>query len=715
MKTVILAEKPSVGKEIARVLGCNKNIPGGIENNNYIITWALGHLVTLAMPEVYNKAWENWNEETLPMIPEKFKTVVIKESSKQFNNVKNILKGNNVKDLVIATDAGREGELVARLIIKQVGFNKPIKRLWISSMTDKAIKEGFNNLKPASVYDNLYYSAYARARADWLVGLNVTRALTCKYNASLSAGRVQTPTLSMIVAREKEIKEFVGVPYYVLKLNYLFNNKKIVFTYLEKRIFNEDKAKNIFNEINNKKAIVEKINTINKRKGQPLLYDLTELQRDANKIYGFSPKQTLDLMQALYERHKILTYPRTDSRYLPNDLFPLIKDRIKLLAYGEYNNIVKEILNKQIPNVKRIFDNSKVSDHYAIIPTDQKPNIMNLSSNERKIYELVVKRFLSVFLDDYKYQETEVILKINNHTFNAKGIVPLDLGWEKVYNNLSDDQTEEDYQVMPKFSEKQELNNLKAELTKLLTLPPARYTEATLLSAMEHPAQFVTNKASKEILEDTGGLGTPATRADIIEKLFNVGYLELRGKSIYPTSKGIQLVSLVPGVLTSPLLTANYETILKRIAEGKTKSDIFINDIIKETKQLVKDVLNSNDTYKHDNMTKKVCPECNNNLLEVNNKQGIMLQCSNRNCKYKKYLLRHTELHCPTCKRKLDVIDGENKYYQCSCGFKEKAESFEKKLSDKKKEMSKKEVNSYLKNQEKDIPDYNPFADFFNK
>lgn len=714
MKTVILAEKPSVGKEIARVLGCNKNIPGGIENNNYIITWALGHLVTLAMPEVY-KAWENWNEETLPMIPEKFKTVVIKESSKQFNNVKNILKGNNVKDLVIATDAGREGELVARLIIKQVGFNKPIKRLWISSMTDKAIKEGFNNLKPASVYDNLYYSAYARARADWLVGLNVTRALTCKYNASLSAGRVQTPTLSMIVAREKEIKEFVGVPYYVLKLNYLFNNKKIVFTYLEKRIFNEDKAKNIFNEINNKKAIVEKINTINKRKGQPLLYDLTELQRDANKIYGFSPKQTLDLMQALYERHKVLTYPRTDSRYLPNDLFPLIKDRIKLLAFGEYNNIVKEILNKQIPNVKRIFDNSKVSDHYAIIPTDQKPNIMNLSSNERKIYELVVKRFLSVFLDDYKYQETEVILKINNHTFNAKGIVPLDLGWKKVYNNLNDDQIEEDYQVMPKFSEKQELNNLKAELTKLLTLPPARYTEATLLSAMEHPAQFVTNKASKEILEDTGGLGTPATRADIIEKLFNVGYLELRGKSIYPTSKGIQLVSLVPGVLTSPLLTANYETILKRIAEGKTKSDIFINDIIKETKQLVKDVLNSNDTYKHDNMTKKVCPECNNNLLEVNNKQGIMLQCSNRNCKYKKYLLRHTELHCPTCKRKLDVIDGENKYYQCSCGFKEKAESFEKKLSDKKKEMSKKEVNSYLKNQEKDIPDYNPFADFFKK
>jgi len=715
MKTVILAEKPSVGKEIARVLGCNKNIPGGIENNNYIITWALGHLVTLAMPEVYNKAWENWNEETLPMIPEKFKTVVIKESSKQFNNVKNILKGNNVKDLVIATDAGREGELVARLIIKQVGFNKPIKRLWISSMTDKAIKEGFNNLKPASFYDNLYHSAYARARADWLVGLNVTRALTCKYNASLSAGRVQTPTLSMIVAREKEIKEFVGVPYYVLKLNYLFNNKKIVFTYLEKRIFNEDKAKNIFNEINNKKEIVEKINTINKRKGQPLLYDLTELQRDANKIYGFSPKQTLDLMQALYERHKILTYPRTDSRYLPNDLFPLIKDRIKLLAFGEYNNIVKEILNKQIPNVKRIFDNSKVSDHYAIIPTDQKPNIMNLSSNERKIYELVVKRFLSVFLDDYKYQETEVILKINNHTFNAKGIVPLDLGWKKVYNNLSDDQIEEDYQVMPKFSEKQELNNLKAELTKLLTLPPARYTEATLLSAMEHPAQFVTNKASKEILEDTGGLGTPATRADIIEKLFNVGYLELRGKSIYPTSKGIQLVSLVPGVLTSPLLTANYETILKRIAEGKTKSDIFINDIIKETKQLVKDVLNSNDTYKHDNMTKKVCPECNNNLLEVNNKQGIMLQCSNRNCKYKKYLLRHTELHCPTCKRKLDVIDGENKYYQCSCGFKEKAESFEKKLSDKKKEMSKKEVNSYLKNQEKDIPDYNPFADFFKK
>ena len=715
MKTVILAEKPSVGKEIARVLGCNKNIPGGIENNNYIITWALGHLVTLAMPEVYNKTWESWTEETLPMIPEKFKTVVIKESSKQFNNVKNILKGNDVKDLVIATDAGREGELVARFIIKQVGFSKPIKRLWISSMTDKAIKEGFQNLKPASFYDNLYYSAYARSKADWLVGLNVTRALTCKYNASLSAGRVQTPTLSMIVSREKEIKDFVGVPYFSIKLNYFDNNKKITFTYIDKRIFNEEKAKQIFNDVNNKNVIVENINNINKRKQQPLLYDLTELQRDANKIYGFSPKQTLDLMQVLYEKHKILTYPRTDSRYLPTDLYPLIKERIKLLGFGEFSNAVKEILLKQIPNVKRIFDDSKVSDHYAIIPTDQKPNIMNLSANERKIYELVVRRFLSIFLDEYKYQETEIILKVDKYNFTAKGITPLDLGWKKLYSNNLESDTDEEYQIMPSFKEKKEVKNLKVELTRLLTLPPARYTEATLLSAMEHPAQFVSGKASKDILEDTGGLGTPATRADIIEKLFNVGYLELRGKSIYPTSKGIQLINLVPEVLRSPLLTAEYETILKKIAEGKTKQDTFINDIIKETKQLVKEVLSSENNYKHDNMTKKVCPECNNNLLEVNNKQGIMLQCSNRNCKYRKYLLKHTELHCPTCKRKLDVIDGENKFYQCSCGFKEKAESFEKKLSDKKKEMSKKEVHSYLKNQEKDIPDYNPFADFFKK
>ncbi len=715
MKTLVLAEKPSVAREIARILGCNQKTSGALQNQNYVVTWALGHLVTLAMPEEYDHKYQNWDASMLPIIPEKFKTVVIKETSKQYNIVKDLLKESTVKDVIIATDAGREGELVARLIIKQARCDKPLYRLWISSMTDASIRNGFKNLAPASKYDNLYYSAVARAKADWLVGLNVTRALTCKFNAKLNAGRVQTPTLAMVVEKEKEINTFKPVPYNLIYYSYPFKNKKIIFNLALKsdsRIFDETKLNDILAKTTKTNPIVSKVESKEKHKNSPLLYDLTELQRDGNKIYGFSPKQTLDLIQSLYERHKILTYPRTDSRYLTTDLYGTIKERLQAINYGNFTASVKKLFEKPLKNNKSIFDNSKVSDHHAIIPTEQKPNIQALSSNELKIYELVVKRFLAVFLDDYVYLETKITLNINNYDFIARGINDKILGWKTLYKTETFEDEEDLIVDLPIFKERDILKGGKIETKKCLTTPPPRYTEATILSAMEHPAKFVSSQNAKTILEDTGGLGTPATRADILDKLFTNGYLELKGKSIYPTSKANQLVNLVPEQLCSPLLTANYELRLKKIQEGKEKAEKFVTDIVNETTGLVKEVLSNDSKYKHDNITSKKCPECNSLLLEMNNKIGKSLVCSNPNCKYRQQILKHTMLRCPTCHKKLDLIgDYETGFYQCTCGYKEKVASFKAKLDEKKKEMSKRDISNYLKKQSNDIPKNNPFSD----
>ena len=414
MKTLVLAEKPSVAREIARVLGCNVNKNGGIIGSKYIVTWALGHLVTLAMPEEINPDWKNWDESTLPMIPKKFETRVINSTAKQFNCVKNFLKSDEVSELIIATDAGREGELVARWIIDKVGFKKPMKRLWISSMTDKAIKDGFNSLVDAKEYNRLYDAAVARACADWLVGLNVSRALTVKFNASLSAGRVQTPTLSLIVEREKEIRSFVPKTYYHIHLkadgqDFLLykNNNPLV-------IYDKEEVNKIVNELKLGKFICKDVKSTIKHELPPLLYDLTTLQQDANKLYNFSAKYTLDIVQKLYEHYKYLTYPRTDSKYLTTDMYSSVKERLINGTYGEYVKYGKEIIEKGITNSKRIFDNQKVSDHHAIIPTEQKCIIGMLDSDEEKIYNLVLKRFLAAFMNNYEYLSNSIIISCGN-------------------------------------------------------------------------------------------------------------------------------------------------------------------------------------------------------------------------------------------------------------------------------------------------------------
>lgn len=714
MKKLVITEKPSVAREIARVLGCTNKKDGAIYGTNYIVTWALGHLVTLATPEELDKKWAVWKLEDLPMIPEKFETRVIKEVSKQYSVVKNLLKSNEVSELIVATDAGREGELVARWIINKVGFKKPIKRLWISSMTDKAIIDGFKNLKDAKNYDNLYYSAESRAIADWLVGLNVTRALTCKYNAQLSAGRVQTPTLAMIVEREEEISKFKPVEYY----NIYIKVKGIDFIYtvnnVGAKIFDKEKVDQILSHIKGKVAKVINIEESIKKEYPPLLYDLTSLQQDANRLYALSAKTTLDIIQKLYEEHKVLTYPRTDSKYLTIDMYDTIKERLKAINSNEFIKYAKMLLNSNIEKSKRVFDNSKVSDHHAIIITEVSPKLYDLNINEKRIYDLVVKRFLSAFMKEHIYNHQKIIIDIDGYKFMATGNTDIEKGFKELYKN--NELGDVIIPQIPKFNKGETFNTFGTSIKKDLTKAPDRYTEATLLASMEHPGKFVSCATLKNVLEQVSGIGTPATRADIIEKIFNAGYVELRGRSIYPTEKGKQLIKLVPANLKSPALTAEWELRLLQIEKGNDKKADFINAMIENTKELINEVNKTNITYHHDNATKQKCPNCGKILLEVSNKFGKSLVCSDKSCGYKKNISKNTNFMCPNCKKKLqEIISNEKSILICKCGFKENKESFIKKLGSKKDEMNKKSVNVYLKNQEKEIPTNNPFLDILSK
>ncbi|MDU4143121.1 MULTISPECIES: DNA topoisomerase III [Clostridium] len=713
---IVLAEKPSVGREIARVLKCKNNKGSYIEGNGYIVTWALGHLVGLMDPEGYGDKYKKWSMETLPMLPKPMKLTVLKKTSKQYNEVKKQLLRNDVEEIIIATDAGREGELVARWIIDKSGVRKKIKRLWISSQTDKAILDGFKNLKDGRAYDNLYKAAVCRAEADWLVGLNVTRALTCKYNAQLSAGRVQSPTLAMIVNREEEIKNFKPEDYYNLKAL----TDKFTLSWVSPKgnsnIFKEEVAKSILDKTKNSTGEVIDVTKSRKKKYSPALYDLTELQRDANKIWGYSAKQTLNIMQRLYENYKLLTYPRTDSRYISSDILPTIPDRLRGISVGEYRAYADKLLKQGVKGNKSFVDNSKVSDHHAIIPTEEKLNLGVLSSEEKNIYNLVVKRFLSVMLPPYEYEQTTIKVNINGEIFLAKGNITLEKGWKALYQR-EDLDDEEGTQELPTLKVNDKLNIRKIELIKKQTTPPGRFNEGTLLSAMENPHKYINvGKDAAKTLGETGGLGTVATRADIIEKLFNSFVIEKRGKDIYPTSKGIQLIELVPEELKSPLLTAKWEKDLEDISKGKANDKAFIENMKGYATSLVEDVKKGTTKFHHDNQTGKKCPNCGKYMLEVNGKNGRMLVCQDRECGYRENLARLTNARCPECKKRLELRGhGEGKIYVCpgqNCNFREKASQFEKRF-DKNAKVDKKAVNNIMKKMKKEAEEFNnnPFAD----
>lgn len=698
-KILVLAEKPSVGRDIARVLGCKNEKNGYIEGSKYIVTWALGHLVTLADPETYDKKYKSWEMSDLPILPKELKTVIIKKTSKQFNTVKAQLNRNDVEEVVIATDAGREGELVARWIIEKAHIKKPIKRLWISSSTDKAIKEGFTKLRDGRDYNNLYYSAIARAEADWIVGINATRALTTKYNASLSCGRVQTPTLAMILKREDEIRNFKSKDYYTLDVLTEKGGNYLKLSWHDRNnstsTFNKDKIENIKKKLNNKDLKIVDVKKSNKKKYSPSLYDLTELQRDANKIFGYSAKETLSIMQKLYEHHKVLTYPRTDSRYLTDDIVDTLKDRIKAVNTSEYSKVCIKLLKTKIKPNKSFVDNSKVTDHHAIIPTEERVFLGDLSDKERKIYDLVVKRFLSVLCPPFEYEQTTIKGVCEGETFTAKGNKINKLGWKENYT--ADDDETYDGIIDVNLGEVLNVESVKIESKK--TNPPSYLNEATLLTEMEK-----------------NNLGTVATRADIIEKLFNSFFVEMKNKEIHITSKGRQLLDLAPADLKSPKLTAKWEKTLTDISKGKSKKNDFINQMKNYSKTIVKEIKNSENKFKHDNLTRNKCPNCGKFMLEVNGKRGKMLVCEDRECNTRKLISQTTNARCPNCHKRLELKgEGEGKIFTCSCGYREKLSSFNKRKAEEKGKASKKDINKYLKNQNKDQEAFNnPFAALAN-
>lgn len=723
MKSLVIAEKPSVARDIARVLKCSKKINGALEGDKYIVTWALGHLVTLADPEGYDKKYKEWKMEDLPMLPKKMELVVIKQTAKQYNAVKTQLYRKDVNEIIIATDAGREGELVARWILEKANCRKPIKRLWISSVTDKAIREGFAHLQDGRNYNNLYAAAVSRAEADWLVGINATRALTCKHNAQLSCGRVQTPTLAMIAKREEEIRKFKPEEYYGITCT----AGGITWTWQDSksggyRSFSKDRINSIMNHINGHSLEIQKVDKTAKKTYAPGLYDLTELQRDANRRFGFSAKETLNIMQRLYENHKVLTYPRTDSRYIGSDVVPTLKERLKACGVGPYKKLAGPLIMKPIKTSKSFVDDKKVSDHHAIIPTEQFVQLEHMTNEERKIYDLVVRRFLSVLYPPFEYEQASLKASVEGETFVAKGKTVLSAGWKEVYEaSTEEDDSEENSlkdQTLPSMKQGEKYPIDRINLTTGKTKPPAYFNEATLLSAMENPVKYMESHDTKaaKTLGETGGLGTVATRADIIEKLFNSFLMEKRGQEIHITSKAKQLLELVPEDLKKPELTADWEMKLGKIAKGTLKKDVFLHDIEGYTEELISQIKTGTGTFRHDNLTSKKCPNCGKPMLAVNGKNARLLVCQDRECGYRETIARLSNARCPNCHKKMEIIKkGEEEMFVCNtCGHKEKMSAFKARREKEGAGVSKKDVQRYLKKQ-KEEPLNNAFADALSK
>ena len=635
MKSLVIAEKPSVARDIARVLHCTQKGNGTLEGKDYVVTWALGHLVTLADPEEYDKKYMKWEISTLPMMPDRMKLVVIRQTGKQYNAVKTQLYRKDINDIIIATDAGREGELVARWILDKADCHKPIRRLWISSVTDKAIKEGFGNLKNGHEYDNLYRAAVARAEADWLVGMNGTRALTCKYNAQLSCGRVQTPTLAMIAKREEEIRAFKPKEYYGITLK----AGDITWTWKEPksksfRTFNKERAEEISDVLRNQSLEVISVTSKEKKSFAPGLYDLTTLQREANRIYGMTAKQTLDTAQSLYEK-KLITYPRTDSQYLTEDMEQTARNVVRQI-YEKYQ-LTGPFDQPEQPDVKKVMNNSKVTDHHAIIPTMElaSSHLDELKSWEEKILFLIAVHTVMAMSKDHIYQETEIEVECQGEIFKAKGRTVLQDGWKLFENCFKNkdrmaivDPDQEMKERMPKVTQGQTFYAVAAEKTEHFTSPPKPYSEDTLLAAME-------TAGNKEFDEDTEkkGLGTPATRAGIIEKLIYSQYATRKGKQILPTDDGKVLVEILPDFLKSASMTAEWENQLLLMEHGEIAPEQFMTGI----KNMLTMMLNGCDAISEEETRRfqtresiGTCPVCGSLVYE----SKTNFYCSNHDCHF---------------------------------------------------------------------------------
>ncbi|EHJ09007.1 DNA topoisomerase III [Staphylococcus simiae] len=704
MKSLILAEKPSVARDIAHALNVNQQRNGYFESPTYIVTWALGHLVTNATPEQYDKNLKEWRLEDLPIIPKHMKTIVIGKTSKQFKTVKSLILDKTVRDIIIATDAGREGELVARLILDKVGNKKPIRRLWISSVTKKAIQEGFKHLKDGREYDNLYRAALARSEADWIVGINATRALTTKYDAQLSLGRVQTPTIQLVQTRQDAINHFKPENYYTLMLSTRGFDFQLA---TQQRIKDKSILEGIVGDIKGKQGLVKDVTTKHKKTFPQQLYNLTDLQQDMYKRYKIGPKETLNTLQNLYERHKLVTYPRTDSNYLTTDMVDTIKERVQATMATEYKDVARTLMSKNISPKMSIFNNQKVSDHHAIIPTEIRPMLAELTNREVKLYDMIVERFLESLMPPHEYDTITVNLDVGGHIFVLKENVTTNLGFKvlRQQSTLTEQQQP--------FYKNEAIHINQLEIKTHQTTPPEYFNEGSLLKAMENPQNYIEMKDKKhaQTLKQTGGIGTVATRADIIDKLFNMNAIESRDGKIKVTTKGKQILELAPIDLTSPLMTAQWEEKLMLIERGKYSSKTFINEMKQFTETVVNEIKNSEQKYKHDNLTTTECPTCGKFMIKVKTKNGQMLVCQDPSCKTKKNVQRKTNARCPNCKKKMTLFGkGKGAVYRCVCGHSETQAQMDKRMKNKTAgKVSKKEMKKYM-NQHEDI-DNNPFKD----
>lgn len=620
---LIICEKPSVGMAIASALGIETKKDGYMESEEFLVSWCIGHLAELSQPSCYGKCYEKWTLEALPILPETWQLTVSKDKEKQFSILKELLFKSDVTEVINACDAGREGELIFRFVMEKAGCEKPVKRLWISSMEESAIKKGFNNLKDGKDYDNLYFSALCRAKADWLIGINASRLFSLIYNHTINVGRVQSPTLKMLVDRSDAITNFKKEKYYHVRLA-LDGAEAVSEKFSEK-----DEAEKVAKTCKGKTAVCTSITSEKKEALPPKLFDLTALQKEANRIFGYTAKQTLDLAQSLYEK-KLLTYPRTDSNYLTDDM----KETAEAVIFVLLSKFSFMQGIKLVPEITGLLNSKKVSDHHAVIPTMEleKTELSLLPESERNILFLAGARFLMACASSHIYETVTAVFNCEDHTFTAKGKTVLSSGWKEIealfLMSLKEKQNKEDEKELPTFCEGEIIESFPVKVTEHDTLPPKAYTESTLLSSMERAG----NKETKEDAERKG-LGTPATRASIIEKIIKAGFVTRKVKQLIPTKDGMNLISVLPETLTSPLLTAEWENELSRIAKGETDADSFMEKIEALTKDFVEKADAEKvkaELFKQEKTVIGLCPRCQNPVYE--GKKNYY--CSNRDCRF---------------------------------------------------------------------------------
>ena len=620
---LIICEKPSVGMTIASALGIETKKDGYMEGTDFLVSWCIGHLAELSEPACYGKCYEKWSLEALPVLPETWQLTVSKDKEKQFSVLKALLFRNDVTEVINACDSGREGELIFRFVMEKVGCKKPVKRLWISSMEESAIRKGFESLKDGKEYDSLYQSALCRAKADWLVGINATRLFSLLYNHTLNVGRVQSPTLKMLADRSEAITNFKKEKYYHVRLT-LEDTEAI-----SDRFSSKEEAEKIAAACKGKSTVCTSVTSEKKEALPPKLFDLTALQKEANHIFGYTAKQTLDLAQSLYEK-KLLTYPRTDSNYLTDDMKETA-DKVILMLFSKLS-FMQSI--EFTPEIDGLLNSKKVSDHHAVIPTMEleKTELSLLPESERNILFLASARLLMACASSHIYETVTATFNCEEHTFTAKGKTVLSFGWKDIERrflmSVKEKQEKENEKELPAFCEGERFDSFPIKVTEHDTLPPKAYTESTLLSSMERAG-------NKETTEDAErkGLGTPATRAGVIEKIIKAGFVTRKGKQLIPTKDGMNLISVLPEALTSPLLTAQWENELSRIAKGEADADSFMEKIEALTKELIEneDAEKAKpELFKQEKTVIGLCPRCQNPVYE--GKKNYY--CSDKDCHF---------------------------------------------------------------------------------